>query len=103
MVSSDAQVLMVDGPHGAREVRVSSPSRVLWPDPGITKLDLAQYFIEVGEAFVRANGDRPVLLQRFSGGIDGEQFFSKNPRRGLPTMCGPFPWSTRAGARIRSS
>ena len=69
---------------GAREVRISSPSRVLWPEPGITKLDLAQYIVDVGEAFVRANGDRPVSLERFSSGVDGEAFFSKNPPKGAP-------------------
>ena len=56
----------------------------MWPDLGITKLDLARYIAEVGEAFIRANGDRPVSLQRFSDGIDGEQFFSKNPPKGAP-------------------
>jgi len=65
-------------------MRVSSPSRVLWPDLGLTKLDLASYIAEVGEAFIAANGDRPVSLQRFPEGIDGEQFFSKNPPKGVP-------------------
>jgi DNA ligase D len=83
-MASEAVTLTVDGPHGEREVRLSSPSRVLWPDEGITKLDLANYIIAVGDAFVRANGDRPVSLQRFPEGIDGEQFFSKNPPRGAP-------------------
>ena len=83
-MASDAQQLEVDGPHGTRQVRLSSPSRVLWPDLGITKLDLATYIVDVGEAFVAANGDRPMSLQRFSEGIDGEQFFSKNPPKGAP-------------------
>jgi DNA ligase D len=83
-MASDAVVLTVDGPHGERDVRISSPSRVLWPEQGITKLDLAQYMIDVGDAFVTANGDRPVSLQRFPEGIDGEQFFSKNPPKGAP-------------------
>ena len=59
-MASEAIVLPVPGPHGEREVRLSSPSRVLWPGPGITKLDLARYVIEVGDAFVAANGDRAV-------------------------------------------
>jgi DNA ligase D len=83
-MASEATILAVGGPHGEREVRISSPERVLWPDPGITKLDLARYLAEVGEAFVRANGNRPISLQRFSDGIDGEQFFSKNPPKGTP-------------------
>ncbi len=83
-MASEQTTLTVDGPHGEREVRISSPSRVMWPELGITKLDLARYIAEVGEAFIRANGDRPVSLQRFSDGIDGEQFFSKNPPKGAP-------------------
>jgi DNA ligase D len=69
---------------GEREVRISHPERVLWPQAGLTKLDLANYIIEVGDAFIAANGDRPVSLQRFPESIDGEQFFSKNPPRGAP-------------------
>ncbi|WP_349898740.1 non-homologous end-joining DNA ligase [Parafrigoribacterium soli] len=79
-MADDAVVLTV----GEREVRISHPERVLWPEPGLTKLDLAQYLIDVGDAFIAANGDRPVSLQRFPGGIDGEQFFSKNPPKGAP-------------------
>lgn len=83
-MASEATTLTVPGPHGDREVRVSSPSRVVWPEVGITKLDLAKYLIAVGPAFLAANGGRPVALQRFGGDIDGEDFFSKNPPRGAP-------------------
>ncbi|QAY75030.1 ATP-dependent DNA ligase [Agromyces protaetiae] len=65
-------------------MRISSPTRVLWPEPGITKLALAEYLVAVGDAFVAANGDRPVSLQRFPEGVDGEQFYSKNPPKGAP-------------------
>ena len=90
-MASEAVTLSVDGPNGVREVRLSSPSRVMWPEVGITKLDLANYMIAVGEAFVRANGDRPLSLQRFSDGIDGEQFFSKNPPKGAPDYVRSVP------------
>ncbi|TFC07033.1 ATP-dependent DNA ligase [Cryobacterium adonitolivorans] len=83
-MASEATELVVQGPHGERVMRISSPSRVLWPEVGITKLDLAEYLVAVGEPFIGANGDRPVSLQRFPGGIDGEQFFSKNPPKGAP-------------------
>jgi DNA ligase D len=83
-MASEAEVLTVPGPDGDRQVRISSPSRVLYPEPGITKLDLARYIVDVGAAFLAANGDRPVSLQRFPEGIDGEMFFSKNPPRGAP-------------------
>jgi DNA ligase D len=83
-MAGDAATLTVPGPHGDRIVRVSSPTRVIWPEAGITKLELAEYFIAVGDAFVAANGDRPISLQRFSGNVEGEQFFSKNPPKGAP-------------------
>jgi DNA ligase D len=79
-MASEATMLQV----GDREVRVSSPGRVLWPDLGITKLDLARYLATVGDAFVRANGGRPVSLQRFPAGVDGDDYFSKNPPKGAP-------------------
>ncbi|MDQ0756575.1 non-homologous end-joining DNA ligase [Arthrobacter sp. B3I4] len=74
----------VEGPDGGRELRISSPSRLVWPEAGLTKLDLVHYMISVGGPFLAANGDRPITLQRFSGDVDGEQFFSKNPPKGAP-------------------
>jgi DNA ligase D len=97
MAASDAVTLTVPGPHGDRAVRVSSPSRVLWPEPGITKLALAEYLVAVGDAFVAANGDRPVSLQRFPEGIDGEQFFSKNPPKGAPEWVRAVPVTYPSG------
>ncbi len=89
--------LEVPGHDGVRTVRISSPDRVLWPDQGLTKLDLARYLVEVGEAFVRANGDRPVALQRFPAGVDGEQFFSKNPPKGMPDYARTTPCTYPSG------
>ncbi|MDQ1595065.1 MAG: hypothetical protein QOH40_1621, partial [Arthrobacter pascens] len=83
-MASEQTTLTVDGPNGPRDMRISSPRRVLWPELGLTKLDLARYMVDAGEAFIRANGDRPVALQRFSDTVDGEQFFSKNPPKGAP-------------------
>ncbi|MEB7448009.1 non-homologous end-joining DNA ligase [Arthrobacter koreensis] len=83
-MAAKATSLSVPGPQGVRDVRISSPDRVLWPESGFTKLDLANYIVAVGAAFIAANGNRPLSLQRFPGGIDGEQFFSKNPPKGAP-------------------
>ena len=80
----DAQVLEIEGPHGLRQVRVSSPDRVMWPDSGITKGDLAAYVTAVGDPLIHHIGDRPVTLQRFPDGIEGEEFYQKNPPKGMP-------------------
>lgn len=83
-MSAKPLVLEVAGPEGVREVRVSSPERVMWPDAGITKGDLAAYAVAVAGPLMGALRDRPVTLQRFPEGIEGEEFYSKNPPRGVP-------------------
>jgi len=59
----------------------------MWKDAGITKWDLATYVASVDDGLMRAVGDRPVTLQRFPDGVEGEEFFSKNPPKGVP------PWA----------
>ena len=81
---SDAHVECPTPDGGSRVVRISSPSRLMWPAEGITKLDLAHYVREVGEAFLGRVGGRPMTLQRFPTGVEGEEFYSKNPPKGLP-------------------
>jgi DNA ligase D len=84
-MASGAKVLQIPGPTGlVRQIRLSSPDRVVWRDANITKLELAEYTIAVADAMMRALGDRPVTLQRFPDGIEGQEFFSKNPPRGVP-------------------
>jgi DNA ligase D len=83
-MASESTTIVVPGPHGDREMRISSPSRPVIPEAGVTKLDLAEYIVAVGDAFVRANGDRPMSLERFGEDIHGESFFSKNPPKGAP-------------------
>jgi DNA ligase D len=83
-MATEATTVTVAGPNGPREVRLSSPGRVVFPQLGLTKLDLAHYIQRVADPFLTANGDRPVSLQRFRDTIEGEQFFSKNPPKGTP-------------------
>ena len=83
-MASERITLTVPAPTGDREVGLSSPNRVLWPELGITKQELAEYVIAVAQPFLAANGDRPVSLERFPESIDGESFFSKNPPKGTP-------------------
>ncbi|MBZ2199307.1 non-homologous end-joining DNA ligase [Occultella gossypii] len=81
-MATTAKHLDLPGGDGERSVRISSPDREMWP--GITKWDLARYLAAVADGFLRAVGDRPVTLQRFPQGTDGEEFFSKNPPKGAP-------------------
>lgn len=59
------------------DVRVSHPDRVVFPESGLTKLDIVQYFIAVAEGALRGAGGRPMVLRRFVKGIAQEPFFQK--------------------------
>jgi DNA ligase D len=69
---------------GERIVRLSSPDRVYFSARGETKLDLARYYIAVGEGIVRALRDRPCMLHRFPRGTDGEKVHQKRIPSGAP-------------------
>jgi bifunctional non-homologous end joining protein LigD len=60
-----------------REVRVSSPGKVFFPDAGITKLDLVDYYLECEQATVRHLRERPTVMKRWVDGVQGEPFFQK--------------------------
>lgn len=94
-----AVVIEVEGPHGVRQVRLSSPDRVLWPQAGVTKRDLARYVLAVAPGLIRGLRDRPVTLQRFPDGVDGQEFYSKNPPRGVPEWAGTVEVTYPSGRR----
>ena len=71
---------------GERIVRVSNPDRVYFPAHGWTKLDLARYYLAVGDGIVRALRDRPCMLHRFPEGLAGEKVHQKRIPHGAP------PW-----------
>jgi DNA ligase D len=60
-----------------REVPITSPGKVLFAEPGITKLDLVNYYAAIAEPLMRAMGGRPVLMQRFPQGAGGPSFWQK--------------------------
>lgn len=80
----DAVTVDADG----HEVRVSHPGKVVFPQPGLTKLDLVQYYLSVAEGALRGAGDRPMVLKRFVKGIDKEPFFQKRVPENHPEWVG---------------
>ena len=86
-----------------RSVRISSPDKVYYPDAGVTKLDLAQYYAAVAEGAFRALAGRPVALNRFPDGLRGSSFYMKHAPKGLPdwvqTVRVTFP-SGRTGDEV---
>ena len=78
--SSEAVELEV----GGRTVRISSPDRVYFSARGETKLDLARYYMSVGDGIVRALRERPCMLHRFPDGVDGQKVHQKRLPKGAP-------------------
>lgn len=66
------------------EVRISSPDKVVFPEPGLTKLDLARYYVAVADGALRGAGGRPMVLKRFVKGLTQEPFFQKRVPEGHP-------------------
>ena len=67
-------------------VRLTSADRVLFPDDGITKGDLVDYYAEVAPALVPHLRDRPFTMKRWREGLPGAGFFQKQAPKGKPVV-----------------
>jgi len=67
-----------------RSLSISNIDKVLWPRDGFTKGDLIAYYRAVAPFIVPYLHGRPLTLERFPDGIDGEAWWEKNAHRGLP-------------------
>ena len=77
----EGEVLPVAG----REVTISNPQKVLFPEAGHTKLDLAHYYIAVADGALRGAGNRPNVLVRYPNGITSEFFYQKRAPASRPS------------------
>jgi bifunctional non-homologous end joining protein LigD len=78
---AERETLIVSG----REVAISNPRKVLFPEAGHTKLDLARYFLAVADGALQGAGDRPNVLVRYPNGLDGEFFYQKRAPDSRPS------------------
>jgi bifunctional non-homologous end joining protein LigD len=60
-----------------REVTITNPDKVYFPQIGLTKLDLVRYYLSVAEGALRGVDGRPMALKRYVHGVDGEAFYQK--------------------------
>jgi bifunctional non-homologous end joining protein LigD len=66
------------------KVKLSSADRVLFPDDGITKGDLFEYYDAVADTIVPHLKDRPFTMKRWREGLPGGSFFQKQAPKGIP-------------------
>jgi len=77
---SDKEVLTIDG----REVTISNPRKVLFPEAGYTKHDLVHYYLAVAGGALAGSGGRPNVLVRHPNGVGGEFFYQKRAPESRP-------------------
>ena len=76
-----AGVLRVDG----REIEISRPEKVLFPEDGITKGDLIEYYARIAPQILPHLCDRPLTLERYPNGINTKRF---SPEGGVFLLSG---------------
>ncbi|TWP48137.1 DNA polymerase domain-containing protein [Lentzea tibetensis] len=69
---------------GDRVVRVSNPDKVYFPERGITKRQVVEYYIAVAAPLLDVLRDRPTTLKRYVDGVEGEAFYQKRLPKGAP-------------------
>ncbi|CAN7666038.1 DNA ligase D [Rhizobium sp. LjRoot254] len=74
----------------ARKVKLTHPDRIYWPDAGVTKEGLADYYAEVWPKIAPFITGRPLALLRSPEGIEGQSFFQKHAWRGMNKEIGLF-------------
>ena len=76
----ESQVLTVAG----REINISNPRKVLFPEAKYTKLDVVRYYLAVAEGALRGAGGRPNVMVRYPNGIADEFFYQKRAPASRP-------------------
>jgi bifunctional non-homologous end joining protein LigD len=79
-MASRKEVLEVAG----REVTITNPDKVFFPQAGVTKLDLVRYYLATADGALRGVAGRPMALKRFVNGAEGEAFFQKRAPASRP-------------------
>jgi len=92
--------IMVDV--SGRDVEVSHPDKVYFPQRGETKLDLIEYYRAIEGPLLRAVGGRPTLMQRFPNGVGGNSFFQKRVPDNVPEWLNTTVVSTPNGTTSRA-
>ena len=85
-----------------REVRITNPHKVFFPERGETKLDLVRHYLRFTDAVMRTMGGRPLLLQRFPNGATGSSFFQKRIPDSAPEWLETTIVSTPNGTQSRA-
>ncbi len=93
----------VSDPMTPSRVHLSSADRVLFPDDGITKGDLFDYYQAVAPAIIPHLRNRPFTMKRWREGLPGGSFFQKQAPKGIPAWIPTREfqtWPREGGSRL---
>jgi len=76
----DKELLTIAG----REIAITNPRKILFPEAGYTKQDLVDYYLAVADGALAGSGGRPNVLVRYPNGIGGEFFYQKRAPESRP-------------------
>jgi bifunctional non-homologous end joining protein LigD len=82
------------------DVKLSHPEKVLFPDDGLTKADLADYYASVADVMLPHVRDRPLNLWRWNTGIDGKLVVQQDIPKGAPDWVARIETPRRKGGSI---
>ena len=83
---------------GRREVRLTNLDKVFFPEPGLTKGDLIQYYVDVADCVLHHVRRRPMQMKRYPDGVDGFFFYQKRVPEPHPDWLDTSTSGSRAGA-----
>ena len=89
----ETQVRKISG----HDLKFTNLSKVYWPEEGITKRDMFNYYYQVAEYILPYLKDRPQSLNRFPNGIRGKSFYQKDVKGKAPDWVNTFPYTTSEG------
>ena len=92
MAKPKKEILELDG----HEVTVTNPEKIYFPQAGVTKLELVQYYLAVADGALRGCARRPMILKRYVNGVEAEPFYQKRAPEKRP------PWLDIATFRFPS-
>src|SRR3954452_3772691 len=80
MAASRKEILEIAG----REVTITNPDKLYFPEIGLTKLGLVRYYLSVVDGALRGVAGRPMALKRYVNGVDGQAFYQKRAPESRP-------------------
>jgi bifunctional non-homologous end joining protein LigD len=93
--NDETQVRTING----HELKFTNLSKIFWPEEGLTKRDMLNYYYQVVPYMLPYMKDRPQTLNRFPNGIHGKSFYQKDVTGKVPSWLGTYKYFSEGDQR----